>query len=229
LGKCLSGRIKMKYRKILKEIACHISTRFRIYENPALRFHNIKHTREVVHAARLLADYFQLDKEGEFIVLAAAWFHDAGFRNDAERHEEESMELAEDYLINAHVPAGVIRQITDCIFSTRLPQHPVTLFAKILCDADLYYLGTTQCYKNEMRLLKEYNATYRLNHNNKLAWLKSSLQQLCGHKYYTDYFQQTLRHNLLKNIVVIKEKIAKEEQKLQHQSDHAFELDKIAC
>jgi len=219
----------MKYKKVLKEIEVHMSTRFRLYENPALRFHNKKHTRDVVRAVRLLAAYFHLNKEDEFIVLAAAWFHDAGFRNDAEGHEEESMELAEDYLEDAGVRSKVIGQITDCILATSLPQRPVTLHEKILCDADLHYLGSVRYYKNEIRLFKEYNSTYRLNNDNKLVWLKSSLKQLIGHTYFTSHFQQLLRSNLLQNIELIKHKISKEEQKAKHHATPLYELDKIAC
>ena len=43
-----------------------------------------------------IADHYQLNERDFFIVTTAAWFHDIGYLNGAENHEEKGAEMAQD-------------------------------------------------------------------------------------------------------------------------------------
>ena len=65
-------QILIEAEKFVKEI-------FKKKLNPLFVFHNLKHTKQVVNAAREIAKHYQLNDEDQFVLLLAAWFHDTGF------------------------------------------------------------------------------------------------------------------------------------------------------
>ena len=63
--------------------------------SPSLIYHNYLHTAEVVEAANEVAEGSNLSKEDTELINLAAWFHDTGFVEKYEGHEEVSKEIAE--------------------------------------------------------------------------------------------------------------------------------------
>ena len=61
---------------------------------------------------------------------------------DIEHHEAQSAVLAEIFLRLHNVANEDIDAVKACILATQMPQKPVTLLDKIICDADLFHLGT---------------------------------------------------------------------------------------
>src|SRR5699024_1998200 len=128
--------------KIIKEIRNYICSFFSAHEDTRFHYHNIHHTERVVEAAKEIANHYQLSDQDFFIVVAAAWFHDTGYFIDAGNHEQEGANLAEKFLKEKEVDATIYDSVKNCIRVTRVPQKPHTLLEKIVCDADLYHLGT---------------------------------------------------------------------------------------
>lgn len=146
--------------KILAEAEKFVKEIFRKKLNPLFVFHNLAHTKQVVNAAREIAAYYQLKDDDLFILLLAAWFHDTGFSaGQAEEHETESIRLASNFLLNC-TNIETVRQVSACIQATRAPQKPQNLVEKIMCDADLYHLGTSKFRKMNSRLKREQQAYY---------------------------------------------------------------------
>ncbi|WP_204306740.1 hypothetical protein, partial [Klebsiella pneumoniae] len=74
--------------------------------------------------------------------MLAAWFHDTGFSSgQAEGHEETSVQIATQFLQSRHTDEGIMQRVASCIRATKMPQSPVSLIEKILCDADLQHLA----------------------------------------------------------------------------------------
>ena len=57
-------------------------------------YHNYNHTVDVAESAIEIAEGIDLSKEDTEIVVLAAWFHDSGFVESYEGHEEHSKEIA---------------------------------------------------------------------------------------------------------------------------------------
>src|SRR5919199_6585150 len=121
---------------------------------PEFVFHNIEHTEDVVEACSRIAERYNLDETDRLILMLAAWFHDTGYaKGEAAGHEYESVKYATRFLKQHGVDDAIIQRVASCIDATRMPQSPVTLIEKILCDADLFHLATDD-FQARNQLLK---------------------------------------------------------------------------
>ena len=69
--------------------------------------------------------------------------------------------------------------------STKIPQKTNTYLEKVLCDADLDYLGRADFYTISDQLYKELKA-YKLV-SNKTEWNKLQVKFLEAHRYHTAF------------------------------------------
>ena len=149
-------------------------------------YHNISHIEYTVSAATQIANHYRLDDKDFFIVIAAAWFHDIGYFEDAKGHEERSAREAGLYLLTLQVDNAVTEAVKRCILATRMPQQPNGLLEQIICDADLFHLGTDDFAEKNKLLRQEYNATHNVNMS-KEEWRAKTIKLLKAHHYHTDY------------------------------------------
>ncbi|MDQ3844337.1 MAG: DUF5706 domain-containing protein [Bacteroidota bacterium] len=179
-------------QQVLAEVQSFVTELFRTKVDPKFVFHNLQHTRQVVAAASEMAAYYNLKDDDHFISLLAAWFHDTGFSTgQAEEHERESIRLATDFLEHRNISPEIIQRVSSCIQATRMPQSPLSIVEKILCDADLYHLGTDD-FKRMNENLKAEQETYFKTEFSKKEWRQRNIEFLETHQYFTDYCQQKL-------------------------------------
>lgn len=178
--------------ELLTKAQEYISDHFRNKIDPVFVFHNLLHTQQVVAACEEMAEHYQLPDEDRFALAMAAWFHDSGYsKGSAKDHESESVRLATDFLRNNNVSEEIIDKTAACIHATRLPQHPTSLAANIICDADLFHLGSEEFSEKSKLLRQELNST----HDEKVGkkeWRKINIRFLQDHRYFTDYAREKL-------------------------------------
>ncbi|HZH95506.1 MAG TPA: HD domain-containing protein [Flavisolibacter sp.] len=166
-----------------------------IFENniePLFVFHNLEHTRQVVNAVKTVGSYYRLTDEEQFILAIAGWFHDTGFSSGkVEEHEKGSIELATRFLRRHNADPHITSGVTGCIRATHMPQEPQNLIEKILCDADLYHLGT-KSFNERSGLLKKELENYYQNDLPEEEWRQLNIGFLQSHKYFTAYCRQAL-------------------------------------
>lgn len=181
---------------------------------PEFVFHSLEHTEDVVTACSQLANHYQLNEEDRFVLLLAAWFHDVGYvSGQAEGHEEMSAQMATHFLAGHQVAEDVVHRVASCIRATRMPQSPVSLIEKILCDADLFHLSTED-FKARNSLLKQERESLLGHKIDKKEWRKGNIQFLESHQYFTDYGQNYLEPKKQENLEQLyKNKKAKKEEK----------------
>jgi predicted metal-dependent HD superfamily phosphohydrolase/protein-S-isoprenylcysteine O-methyltransferase Ste14 len=208
--------------QLLSAARTYVTDIFQHKVKPEFVFHNLEHTEDVVEACSHMADYYQLAEEDRLVLMLAAWFHDVGYSGgQAEGHEELSVQMATQFLQNRQVEEAVIQRVASCIHATRMPQSPVSLTEKILCDADLFHLSTED-FKARSQLLKQEREYLLGNKIEKKEWRKNNVQFLEQHKYYTDYGQEMLEHKKLNNLSLIqKKKNAKKTVEVE-ESKHPF-------
>ena len=132
----------MDYKTLLKKVEHYAMDSFFHTDLEKLPYHNLKHTQSVVSYSRQLAHHYQLGERDFFIVVASAWLHDLGYAIDRANHEAEGAESGGIFLSNLGVVAADVESVKGCIMATRLPQNPHNLLEEIVCDADLWHLGT---------------------------------------------------------------------------------------
>ena len=179
------------YRQLTEQVQNRVQTLFKTGEHPQLLYHNFLHTGHVVSAATQIANHYGLDDEDFFTVIAAAWFHDVGYLKEPAGHEVRSANEAVDFLTSLQVDDTVSDAVSQCILATKMPQQPHNLCEQILCDADLFHLGTDDFWENNKLLRKEYEALHNTSIS-KEDWRTKTIALMQAHRYQTDYCRQLL-------------------------------------
>ena len=160
--------------------------------NPLFVFHNLDHTQQVANAVEEIEGYYQLSNEDQFVLFISAWFHDTGFSTgQAEEHEKGSIRLASDFLHNYCLNPEIIFRVSSCIQATRMPQTPTNLVEKIICDADLYHLGTNMFTTRSDSLRRELQNYYKSDISVE-EWRRVNIEFLKSHHFFTGYCLQKL-------------------------------------
>lgn len=196
----------MNYDDLLQKVAEHVALLYIEHVDKKLSYHNHTHITEMLDDIKKIATWYKLDERSYFIVCAATWFHDTGyFHPDFENHENKSAELAGTFLESIGVDTETVNDVKNCILSTRMPQKPVSLVEKIVCDADLFNLGTPAFKEHNSRLKKE-NENLTGTKINGREWRARSIEFLESHQYHTDYCRSTLDETKALNLRRLKHK-----------------------
>jgi predicted metal-dependent HD superfamily phosphohydrolase len=178
--------------RILSAAQDFVSDLFINKVNKTIHFHTLQHTQEVVAGCETMAEYYHLEDEDRFALLLAAWFHDTGYSGgQAAGHENLSIELATKFLNEHKVHPNIIAKVVGCINATRLPQNPNSLIEQIICDADLFHLGTGD-FKEKNKLLREELNDFGHLELSKKDWRKKNIEFLTKHNYFTSYAKENL-------------------------------------
>jgi predicted metal-dependent HD superfamily phosphohydrolase len=178
--------------RILSAAQDFVSDLFLNKVNKTIHFHTLQHTQEVLAGSETMADYYHLEDEDRFALLLAAWFHDTGYSGgQAAGHENLSIEIANKFLNEHKVHLNIINKVVGCINATRLPQNPNSLIEQIICDADLFHLGTSD-FREKNRLLREELNDFGNMELSKKDWRKKNIEFLTKHNYFTSYAKENL-------------------------------------
>ncbi len=201
----------MNYKILLDQVAQHVLSMFKDHSKHGLPYHNKAHTQFVVDSAIQIANHYQLDDKDFFVVVGAAWFHDTGYLHTIVNHEEESVKRADSYLKSIDVHKDLIEHINQCIMATVMPQNPQDLLSQIMCDADLYHLGT-DAYIEKYKLLRKEIIELKKVEISKEEWRHKTIEFLEQHRYFTDYCNLLLNDKKNQNLEKLKKK---EEENLE--------------
>jgi predicted metal-dependent HD superfamily phosphohydrolase len=167
--------------------------------DPKFSFHNIDHTIAVVEAVNKICNEVQLDEHGRRILQVAAWFHDVGYTERMDQHEDVGARLAETFLLNQDADKSDIDMVKNCIIATHYPQHPLNEIEKILCDADMFHLSGKN-YCREMQTLRNEWTLTKDKEFSDTEWIRTNIEFLSHHSYHTDWCKENLEKKKQKNI-----------------------------
>lgn len=156
-------------------------------------FHTLEHTRDVVIACEKIAEQVVLSEDEKLALFIAAWFHDTGYSAGLTKdHELASIQHVTGFFNTHPVAEDIISKVRSCILATRMPQKPVTPIEQILCDADLFHLGSDN-FKEKNRLLRDELKNFNGEKFSKKEWKQKNIAFLEAHQYFTDYGQRILQ------------------------------------
>lgn len=162
----------------------YVSARLRAELSPLYHYHELNHTLYVLESAQVLASQEGISGEELTLLKTAALYHDTGFLISHKEHEVLSVQIAEQELPGFGFNPDQIRQISRMIMATRIPQAPEDKLSRILCDADLFYLGTDLFQHFAELLYQELCATGALS--SREEWMNLQVQFLSAHHYQTE-------------------------------------------
>jgi predicted metal-dependent HD superfamily phosphohydrolase len=196
----------MNYKLLQEEVKKHVLDYFGSHPDSKLVYHNLAHTQDVVKATMQIANHYQLNDKDFFIVTTGAWFHDTGYFEDLQNHEQKGAELAIEFLKKKEVPADIRDAVMEVIYATKMPQRPTNKLENILCDGDLFHLGTEDFTKKRKLMHKEIEFLHGISFT-KNEWRKKDIEFLESQQYHTDYCNLLLNDQKLKNIERLKDKL----------------------
>ena len=150
----------------------------------SLTYHSTNHTKDVIQSVQHLAAFECVSEEELQLLLTAALFHDAGYLENSNNHEEASCKIARLYLPRFNYSEEQVDKIEQLIMATKWPHKPLNKLEEILCDADLYYLGTNQYFQTADNLYRELQETGVIM--GRKEWQKKQIDFLETHTYYTN-------------------------------------------
>lgn len=162
----------------------HILKRLKDELPKNLYYHGLHHTVDVTNAVERLCDWENINHEESNLIKTAALYHDAGFIFQYEDNEPRGVELAKATLPGFGYSEKEINLIEKLILVTSIPHNPKNLLEKIICDADLDYLGRDDFFSISHSLKREwqeYGKTKTLH-----EWYELQLEFILQHKYFTE-------------------------------------------
>jgi hypothetical protein len=95
--------------------------------------------------------------------------------------------------------------ILGLIRATKIPQNPSNLLEKIICDADLDYLGREDFWEIGNKLFEELKTLGLIS--NKYEWNQNQLVFLENHSYFTNASQKLRNERKHQNLLEIKARL----------------------
>lgn len=163
----------------------YILGQLRLRLSETLYYHGLHHVQDVTNAALYLAGQEGIaDEESIQLLRTAALYHDSGFMNTYQNHEEEGCRLVRQMLPDFGYTESQIEMICGMIMATKIPQQPRNQLEKIICDADLDYLGRDDFESIAATLFEELK--FRNLISDLQTWNKIQIEFLAAHHYWTD-------------------------------------------
>lgn len=199
-------------KELLEKIESYIYNFFKEKATGEYVYHDITHTQNVVEMAEKLAKKEKLNDDEIEILKIASWFHDLGYYDNHENHEEESCRIAEEFLKKENYPDEKIEQVKSCILATKMAHSPKNKLEEIICDADLSHLGSKDFEdRNELFRIELEKTTGKKF--KEFEWLENNVNFLTEHKFYTRYALENFEEQKIENLVKIRKKLRKRKRK----------------
>ncbi|AKK73142.1 phosphohydrolase [Chryseobacterium sp. P1-3] len=184
-------------------------------------YHNFIHTAYTVNKAEEIMKNTPVSDEDQEKVLVALWFHDTGYIECAQNHEERSVEIMKSFLHQENYAENYIQDVEKLILATKISYEPKNLLEKIVKDADFSHFAGHDYNDISDALRKEWELTNVRCFSNE-EWNAGNLDMLKNrHTYYTDYAKEHWEPLKKKNIKKIEKKLEKEEVKKEDKKDNA--------
>jgi uncharacterized protein len=155
-----------------------------VAEIPSLySYHSIRHTLDVIEQTEVIGRAEGLTERELVATRIAALFHDTGFLDCRKDHEQASCQIFREYIKGVAIAASDIQLIEECIMSTKIPQTPIHKPSRVICDADLDYLGRADYDVISEQLFVELVSCNELR--SREEWSRLQISFLSQHVYHT--------------------------------------------
>lgn len=173
-------------KALLEDVEAYVENFINEEIEPDFVFHNFQHTCAVVEAATELAEYYEVSEEDRLAIILASWFHDTGYTEGWENHEERSVANAAKWLASKGVDdEALINNISGAIRATKMPQQPNNFLEEIVADADLSHLGDLSYWDRCGRVRQEFAITRNIIMSDQ-EWIDFELGFMLNHEYHTE-------------------------------------------
>ena len=169
---------------IIKSAEEYVFNLFKEKLPPDHVYHNYKHTFQTVKACREIANTYSLTSRELEVLLLAAIFHDTGYIETYEGHEEVSVRFFNDF-IKGDYPLEDIKRVEELILSTKPGTVPDGTLQEILHDADYINIGKKKFVQRAELLRIEWERLLNKTYSD-LDWAEIQLNFLVSTSFVTE-------------------------------------------
>jgi len=161
-------------------------------------YHDLQHTLQVVEGIRKLGGILGLPENEMVLLELVGWFHDTGYKDGPDGHEERGCMLLRDFMADYDYAEEELQMMEGCIMATKVPQQPKNIHEQIVCDADLAHLGNEHYWDRTGRVRQELMLTRGMMMGEQ-AWIDFEIDFMLKHTYSTSaaeglYGKRKLKH-----------------------------------
>ena len=167
-----------------------------------LTYHATHHTLDVLDVCNAYIERGSIEERDALLLRTGVLFHDFGFTRSFDDHERNGAILAEKVLPDYGFSAEEIKIVEGLIMSTKIPQKPETDLEKIICDADLDYLGRDDYYPISNTLFQELKSLGKIETEEE--WNALQIGFLEAHNYHTSFAIENRQPEKEKRIAELK-------------------------
>lgn len=150
-----------------------------------LSYHGIAHTLDVLNVCEQYIRRLNLIEEERFLLRIGAVVHDMGFLKGSANHEEVGAQMASELMLELGMKESQIEEVKGLVLSTKIPQSPKNELQKIICDADLDYLGRDDYPEISDRLFEELKMMKVIQTDEE--WKQLQINFLKAHYFHTPF------------------------------------------
>ena len=176
-------------------------------ELPAKRtYHSFEHTMDVYSTVIDIGEKEGVTGEDMELLKLAALYHDCGFIVQDHDHEIAGCRIMKEKLIDLGYSEEATKKVCSMVMCTKIPQSPKTLLERIICDADLDYLGRNDFFLIGDTLfeeLKVYGVLKTLD-----EWNEIQVKFLEAHSYCTETNRTSRTEKKAENLQRVKDLLA---------------------
>lgn len=180
--------------RILKDLETELS--------PNLTYHGFHHTRDVYDVCNGYIRRLSIKNPDATLLRTAVLFHDYGFITDYKNHEEIGVEYAKQILPDYGYSSPQIKRVSAMIMATKIPQNPKTELERIICDADLDYLGRDDFKSIGETLFMELKKFTPIA--TRTEWNTIQYNFLSKHRYHTPFARKYREPKKQENLEIVK-------------------------
>jgi len=201
----------MKNNTIVKDAEEYVFNLFKDKLPNDFVYHNFNHTETTVKACKKLSKSYNMTSREYEVLMLAAWFHDTGYINTYQGHEEESVKLMKSYL-QGNYPEDSISEIEALILSTKFETVPDGSMQEILHDADYISLGSKNFTTRAELLQIEWERILDKTYTEE-EWSQTQLKFLINTNFKTEEAVIKYNEQRLENIIKQRKKIEENKSK----------------
>lgn len=193
---------------ILQKAEQFVFTLFKDKLSPEYTYHNFSHTLRVVSAVKEITDSEKVSDSERTALLLAAYFHDTGYIDGAEKHEEKSVVIFNDFIKDQKTDKDVVELTGHLILATEIHRQPENKLEYIIRDADCSHFADKNYLQISELLREEWSNMCQLHYSD-LEWMNGNRKMLTQkHRFFSDYAKENWQKKKDKNMLLLQEKIS---------------------
>jgi len=171
--------------QLLQEVDAYVEDFVKQRFSKQYLYHTYEHIQDVLRAINEIGGEYDLSEKDWELLILAGHFHDLGYADGPEGHEERSCVFARDFLKVRGYPEEDLAALEELILATKMPQKPKNHLEAILCDADLSHIGSPiywdRCAKVRQELVLVNNHIMSEH-----EWVDFELEFMANHQFHTE-------------------------------------------